>query len=47
MKNNRKAYFEWLPVRGNSPKDLQRKITIGDELEIFTLDQRMTGRTGH
>ncbi|WP_257669039.1 alkaline phosphatase D family protein [Parapedobacter tibetensis] len=39
------AYFEWLPVRGDSPKDLIRKLTIGKELELFLLDQRMSART--
>lgn len=39
------AYFEWLPIRATFPQDLQRKITIGKELDIFLLDQRMSGRT--
>ena len=39
------AYFEWLPIRGNSPQELTRKLTIGTELELFLLDQRTSGRT--
>ena len=39
------AYFEWLPVRGNKPSDLIRKLSVGEELELFLLDQRLTGRT--
>lgn len=39
------AYFEWLPVRGSGAEDLQRKLSIGQDFELFLLDQRLTGRS--
>lgn len=39
------AYFEWLPVRGNGAGDLRRKLSIGEDFELFLLDQRLTGRS--
>ncbi|MCS3557639.1 MULTISPECIES: alkaline phosphatase [unclassified Sphingobacterium] len=39
------AYLEWLPVRAKSEKDIVRKFTIGDDMELFLLDERAQGRT--
>lgn len=39
------AYFEWLPVRGTGAEDMQRKLSIGTDFELFLLDQRLTGRS--
>lgn len=39
------AYFEWLPVRAKTPAELARKISIGKDIDIFLMDQRLTGRT--
>jgi alkaline phosphatase D len=39
------AYFEWLPVRAKTPAALARKISIGKDIDILLMDQRLTGRT--
>jgi len=39
------AYFEWLPVRATNALEMRRKITIGNDVELFLLEQRMQGRT--
>lgn len=39
------AYFEWLPVRATNALEMRRKITIGNDMELFLLEQRMQGRT--
>lgn len=40
-----KAYFEWMPVRASSPIELARNITIGKDISLLLMDQRLTGRT--
>lgn len=39
------AYFEWLPVRAASAKEMRRKVSIGEDIELLLMDQRLTGRT--
>ncbi len=39
------AYLEWLPVRAKKISDIRRKFTIGDDISLFLMDQRTTGRT--
>lgn len=41
----RKAYYEWLPVRGNASGELYRKFAFGDMAEMFMLDGRLAGRS--
>lgn len=39
------AWFEWLPVRAATAKEMRRKISIGEDIELLLMDQRLTGRT--
>lgn len=39
------AYFEWLPVRAISPAEMSKKINIGSDVELYLLDERMSGKT--
>src|SRR5690606_30086370 len=39
------AYFEWLPVRAASPAEMRKKVSIGKDVELYLLDERMSGRT--
>ncbi len=39
------AYLEWLPVRAADVKGMQRKISIGNDMDLFLVDERLQGRT--
>jgi alkaline phosphatase D len=42
------AYYEWMPVRVTDPSDLRknyRSFRYGDLLELFMLEERLTGRS--
>ena len=39
-----KAYFEWMPVRANSLKEMIRTIEIGNDAKFYFLEERMDGR---
>ncbi|SEW52876.1 alkaline phosphatase D family protein [Chitinophaga arvensicola] len=39
------AYLEWLPVRAKTAGEIVRKFTIGNDLELFLMDERTHGRT--
>jgi len=41
----KQAYFEWLPVRNNDSKDIQRTIRFGNLVDLILLDERVAGRT--
>ena len=41
----RKAYYEWLPIRETTSKQLYRKIEMGKWVDVFMLDERLAGRT--
>ena len=41
----RKAYYEWLPVRGSAGQDLYRHFSFGDLADLVMLDERLAGRT--
>ena len=41
----KQAYFEWLPVRDNTNKDIQRTIRFGNLVDLILLDERVAGRT--
>jgi alkaline phosphatase D len=47
--NTRKAiskqvYFEWMPIRDNSQRDVYRKIKYGNLLDLIMIDTRLKGR---
>lgn len=42
---SKRVYFEWMPIRDNSSKDIYRKISYGSLCDILMLDTRLEGRT--
>lgn len=40
----RKAYFEWIPIRGTEDDKIYRHIQYGNLLDLVMLDTRMEGR---
>lgn len=41
----KQAYFEWLPVRDNTSRDIYRTIRFGEMVDLIMLDERIKGRT--
>lgn len=41
----KQAYYEWLPVRGDTSGDLYRKIYLSSQAELFMLDERLAARS--
>jgi alkaline phosphatase D len=44
-KNAKKAYFEWLPLKENSSKSIQRKFQFGNLASLYMMDERLEART--
>ena len=42
--NSKRAYFEWIPIRDNTKKDVYRVVKYGDLADIIMLDTRLEGR---
>lgn len=40
-----RAYIEWLPVRAKTADEMRRKISIGDDMDLLLLEERLQGRT--
>lgn len=41
---SKRAYYEWLPVRGNPEDPLYRRFQFGDLVRLMMLDTRLEGR---
>ena len=41
----KKAYYEWLPVRGSAGQNLYRSFSFGSLADLVMLDERLAGRT--
>jgi len=44
-KNAKKVYFEWLPLKENSSKSIQRKFQFGNLASLYMMDERLEART--
>lgn len=42
--NARKAFFEWIPIRGTVDDKIYRKINYGNLVDLIMLDTRLEGR---
>src|SRR5690606_25418366 len=40
-----RAYFEWMPVRAGSVKEMIRKVSLGTDCNFYFLEERLDGRT--
>ncbi len=40
----KQAYFEWLPIRNTPQREVFRKISYGNLVDLIMLDTRLTGR---
>lgn len=39
------AYLEWMPIRAKNAAQVRRKFDIGDDISLYLMDERSTGRT--
>lgn len=44
LKNAKRAFYEWLPIRDTKEKQLYRKFEYGNSINLFFLDTRIEGR---
>ena len=44
-KNAQKVYFEWLPLKENPSKSIQRKFEFGNLASMYMMDERLEART--
>lgn len=43
--NAQKAYFEWLPITGNTQYQVRRNFHYGSLMDLYLLDERLEGRS--